>query len=137
MPHQFEATSTALQLQLASGAASAADHQLPSNSLSVEYIVRSSVWPKRPLSAWVHTLLSVVMKWERENEFKELLEKAVKKGSKAPITAAQNIAVGDMAQVCSLVLCCCFAACNSRQPEARSAVLQARMCTGGATDEEG
>ena len=70
--------------------------------------MRPSVRVTASVSACIHTLLSVVMKWERENEFKELLEKAVKKGSKGPITAAQNIAVEDMAQVRSLVLCCCL-----------------------------
>lgn len=40
------------------------------------------------------------MKWQREAEFKEVLDKVAKKGSKAAITTAQAIAVGDMAQVC-------------------------------------
>ena len=39
------------------------------------------------------------MKWQREDQFKEVLDKAVKKGSKAAITTAQSIAVQDMAQV--------------------------------------
>lgn len=47
------------------------------------------------------------MKWERDNEFQEILDKAVKHGSKAAITTAQTIAVQDMPQcykhVCALI----------------------------------
>lgn len=39
------------------------------------------------------------MPWQREAEFKDALEKAVKKGSKGAIATAQNIALHDMGQV--------------------------------------
>lgn len=39
------------------------------------------------------------MPWQREAEFKDALEKAVKKGSKGAIATAQNIALQDMGQV--------------------------------------
>ena len=39
------------------------------------------------------------MPWQREAEFKDVLEKAVKKGSKGAIATAQNIAIQDMGQV--------------------------------------
>ena len=41
------------------------------------------------------------MPWQREAEFKDALEKAVKKGSKGAIATAQNIALHDMGQVTS------------------------------------
>ena len=39
------------------------------------------------------------MPWQREAEFKEVLEKAVKKGSKGAIATTQAIALQGMAQV--------------------------------------
>ena len=39
------------------------------------------------------------MPWQREAEFKDALEKAIKKGSKGAIATAQNIALQDMGQV--------------------------------------
>ena len=62
------------------------------------------------------------MKWQREDEFKEVLDKAVKKGSKAAITTAQGIAVQDMAQVCIAMLSCLG---QSTQP------LTAKFCAQG------
>lgn len=46
------------------------------------------------------------MKWDRDNEFQEILDKAVKHGSKAAITTAQTIAVQDMPQVLLQQLTC-------------------------------
>ena len=43
--------------------------------------------------------IAAVMPWQREAEFKEVLEKAVKKGSKGAIATTQAIALQDMAQV--------------------------------------
>jgi hypothetical protein len=39
------------------------------------------------------------MPWQREAEFKEVLDKAVKKGSKGAIATVQKIALEDMGQV--------------------------------------
>lgn len=76
------------------------------------------------------------MKWQREDEFKEVLDKAVKKGSKAAITTAQGIAVQDMAQVCIAMLSCLG---QSTQPLTATfcAGLQTRMCSGGPSFKEG
>jgi hypothetical protein len=39
------------------------------------------------------------MPWQREAKFKEVLDKAVKKGSKGAIATVQKIALEDMGQV--------------------------------------
>ena len=39
------------------------------------------------------------MPWQREAEFREVLDKAVKKGSKGAIAIVQKIALEDMGQV--------------------------------------
>ena len=39
------------------------------------------------------------MPWQREAEFREVLDKAVKKGSKGAIATVQKIALEDMGQV--------------------------------------
>lgn len=45
------------------------------------------------------------MPWQREAEFKEVLDKAIKKGSKGAIATVQKIALEDMGQVCLTSTC--------------------------------
>lgn len=45
------------------------------------------------------------MPWQREAEFKEVLDKAIKKGSKGAIATVQKIALEDMGQVCLMSTC--------------------------------
>lgn len=48
---------------------------------------------------WLFSSGSAAMPWQREAEFREVLDKAVKKGSKGAIATVQKIALEDMGQV--------------------------------------
>ena len=45
------------------------------------------------------------MPWQREADFKEVLDKAIRKGSKGAIATVQKIALEDMGQVCLMSIC--------------------------------